>query len=77
MPEPRPAPLAAKDLKLATDFLGKAANAHTAEGKLFNPAAPAPGEYTVSMRKGMSFAGDRAATAEMLNRVFAPATFKF
>ena len=78
MPEPRKsADLPAKRLQEATDFLTKAAKAHTSEGKLFDPAAPVAGEYTVSMLKGMTFAGNRKATVDLLNAAFAPATFKF
>lgn len=79
MPEPRKTKddLPAKRLQEATDFLTMAAKAQTADGKLFDPAAPAPGEYKVTMLKGMAFAGNRKATVDLLNAAFAPATFTF
>lgn len=79
MPEPRKTKddTLAKRLQEATDFLTKAATATTSGGDELNPSAPVAGEYTVTMRKGMSFAGNREATLKLLNSVFAPATFTF
>lgn len=81
MPEPRKTKddTLAQRMQEATDFLTKAATAtDTADAaKAFDPANPAPGAYTVAMRKGMSFAGSREATLKLLNSVFAPATFTF
>lgn len=79
MPEPRKTKddTPAKRVKEATDFLTKAATATGPDGKEFDPAAPVQAEYTVTMRKGMGFHGDRKATTDLLNLVFAPATFTF